>query len=63
MRKVSKLTKKKTDNKKELKVLLTFLKTTKKGKYALVEKSSIPYSRLNDQPDVTSDEFYFYGLV
>jgi hypothetical protein len=48
---------------KELKVLLTFLKRTKEGKYAAIEKSSFPYSRLNEQPEtVVIEEQYNYGL-
>ncbi len=47
----------------ELKVLLTFLKRTKAGKYAPIEKSSLPYSRLNEQPEVGNEELYLYGLT
>lgn len=47
----------------ELKGLLTFLKRTKAGKYALIEKSSFPYSRLNEQPETGNDEQFFYGLT
>lgn len=54
---------KKTEQKTELKVLLTFLKRTKAGKYASVEKSSLPYSRLNEQPEDASEEQYNYGLA
>lgn len=47
----------------ELKVLLTFLKRTKEGKYAPVEQSSLPYSRLNEQPEtIVIEEQYNYGL-
>lgn len=47
---------------KELKILLTFLKRTKEGKYATIEKSSIPYSRLNEQPEDIYEEQFNYGL-
>lgn len=51
----------KSQKKREIKILFTFLKRTKEGKYATVEKSSIPYSRLNDQPDPVEEQYY-YGL-
>lgn len=47
---------------KELKVLLTFLKRTKEGGYATIERSSIPYSRLNEQSDSGIEDLYNYGL-
>ncbi len=40
---------------------LTFLKRTIEGKYAKVEKTSIPYSRLEHEADSTEDP-YFYSL-
>lgn len=46
-----------------IKVLLTFLKLTKEGKYATIEKSSIPYSRLQQETETnTIEEQYHYGL-
>ena len=61
--KKTKLKKQKNKQNIELKVLLTFLKRTKAGKYATIEKSSLPYSRLNEQPEVGNDEQYHYGLT
>ncbi len=52
-----------TKQRAELKVLLTFLKRTKAGKYAPVDRSSLPYSRLNEQPEVGNEELYLYGLT
>ena len=34
---------------KEEKVLLTFLKQTREGKYAKIDVSSLPYSRLKEK--------------
>lgn len=54
---------KKRESKKqnEEKALLTFLKRTKEGKYAKIEKSSIPYSRLKQQREeyYYEDEYYY----
>lgn len=49
-------------NSSELKVLLTFLKRTKEGGYATIERSSIPYSRLNEQSEAGIEDLYNYGL-
>lgn len=53
--------KKKEIRQKEEKALLTFLKQTRKGKYAKVEESSLPYSRLKEQREETyyEDEYYY----
>ena len=48
--------------KKGVKVLMTFLKRTKEGKYAPIEKGSLQYSRLKEQPDTSNEEQFFYGL-
>lgn len=48
--------------KKQNKVLLKFLKQTKEGKYAVVEKSSIKYTRWNQEPVQSNEEEYYYGL-
>jgi len=34
-------------------VMLSFLKLTKEGKYAVIEKSSLNYSRINEERDNT----------
>jgi len=46
---------------KEEKVLLTFLKQTRKGKYARIDESSLPYLRLKEQreEDYSEDEYYY----
>ena len=43
------------------KILFRFLKQTKSGEYAPVEKSSIPYSRIGEQTEVI-EQVYYYGL-
>lgn len=49
---------------KQNKMLVKFLKQTKEGKYAIIEKSSVKYTRLNQQIDSvqSSEEEYYYGL-
>jgi hypothetical protein len=58
-------TKKKiSQQKKEEKALLTFLKRTKDGKYAKIDESSLPYIRfkeLREDPYYYEDEYY-YGV-
>jgi hypothetical protein len=51
------------DRKKEEKTLITFLKRTREGKYAQIDKSSLPYSRAKEhrEPNYTDEEF-FYSL-
>jgi hypothetical protein len=46
---------------KEKEVLLTFLEQTREGKYAKVDKSSLPYSRLKEQREEPyyEDEYYY----
>ena len=46
---------------KEEKVLLTFLKQTRKGKYAKINESSLPYLRVKEQreEDYSEDEYYY----
>ena len=46
---------------KEEQALLTFLKQTKEGKYAKIDESSLPYSRLKEQREETyyEDEYYY----
>jgi hypothetical protein len=45
----------------EEKALLTFLKQTREGKYAKVDESSLPYSRLKEQTEEPyyEDEYYY----
>lgn len=51
--------KKKREIREEEKVLISFLKATKEGKYAKVEKSSLPYSRINEETVIVEDEYYY----
>ena len=53
--------KKKELRQNEEKVLLTFLKQTREGKYAKVDESSLPYSRLKEQREEPyyEDEYYY----
>lgn len=46
---------------KEEKALLTFFKQTREGKYAKIDESSLPYSRLKEQREETyyEDEYYY----
>ena len=39
---------------------LTFLEKTKEGKYAIIEKSSLPYARIKEET-VEIFENYYYG--
>jgi len=55
--------KKKELRQKEEKVLLTFLKQTREGKYAKVDETSIPYSRLKEQREEPYDEDEYYYSV
>ena len=54
-------TKKKNLIQQEEKVLLTFLKQTREGKYAKIDDSSLPYSRLKEQREEPyfEDEYYY----
>jgi len=54
-----------SDNIKEPeKVLLSFLIRTKKGEYAAIDDSSLPYSRLKEETETTEyqEEEYYYGI-
>ncbi len=53
----------KIPNKKEEKVLITFLKRTKAGEYAKIEKSSLAYPRVKEHREpYYNDEEYYYSL-
>ena len=44
-------------------VLLRFLEQTKNGKYAKITSTSLPTSRIKEQPEPLSyDEEYFYSV-
>ena len=53
--------KRKELRRKEEKVLLTFLKQTRKGKYAKINEGSLPYLRVKEQreEDYSEDEYYY----
>jgi hypothetical protein len=53
---------KKELGRKEEKALLTFLKKTKKGKYAKIEESSLLNSRINEQREGYCEDVYYYSI-
>lgn len=53
---------KKELRRKEEKALLTFLKKTKKGKYAKIEESSLLNSRINEQREGYYEDVYYYSI-
>lgn len=44
--------------------LLTFLRRTKAGKYAPIEESSLPYSRIKEESETLGfyEEEYYYSI-
>lgn len=50
---------KKKEIREEERVLISFLKATKEGKYAKVEKTSLPYSRIKEETVIVEDEYYY----
>lgn len=49
----------------KLSILLEFLERTKDGKYAVIEKSSIPYARMRqetDYIDLGNECHFYYGM-
>ena len=62
-------TKESKKRKAEKESLLTFLKRTQEGRYAKIEESSLPYSRLPierkeplNQDDLSVDDIYYYSF-
>lgn len=56
-------TEREKDKIEEEKVLLEFLKQTKKGKYVKIDKSSLAFSRLGEQREEPyCEEEYYYGV-
>ncbi len=49
-------------SKKDQEVILKFLRQTKEGKYAVVEKSSLKYTRIQDEIPEINEEIYYYSL-
>ena len=62
MRKAIEETKKR--HQEEYNTFIEFLKRTKDGKYALIEKTSMPYIRINVETEVVEsyEEEYYYSL-
>lgn len=52
------------EGKVEEKALLTFLRRTKEGKYAPIDKSSLPYSRITEESESIEsfEEEYYYSI-
>lgn len=50
------------EEEKECEALLRFLKLTKEGKYAIIEETSIPYTRMKEQTIDVENEIFYYGL-
>ncbi len=47
----------------EEKALITFLRLTKEGKYAKIEKSALAYPRVQEQREpIYNEEEYYYSL-
>jgi hypothetical protein len=50
---------KETVENKEKDVLISFLKATKNGKYAEIEKTSLKYSRVKEETVMLEEEYYY----
>ena len=57
-------TKRKEKSNKELEIMLKFLERTKDGKYASIEESSLPFTRLKEVTESIEsvDDEYYYGM-
>jgi hypothetical protein len=55
---------KSVDEKEKERLLLSFLKQTKEGKYAPIDESSLPYSRVNEETEniESMEEEFYYGI-
>jgi len=47
---------------KEEELILSFLNKAKEGMYGIVEKSSIPYARLQEETIIVDTENYYFGI-
>ena len=47
---------------KEERVLLTFLKRTKKGEYAKIDKNLLFYSRISEHREEPYEDEYYYSV-
>lgn len=54
--------KRKEIRQKEKKALLTFLRQTWEGKYAKIDESSLPYTRLKEQREEIYEDEYYYSV-
>ncbi len=55
--------KKSEEREQEEKALITFLKRTKEGKYAKIDKSSLAHPRVKEQREpIYNEEEYYYSL-
>lgn len=54
----------KVKEKEKEQLLLSFLKRTREGKYALIDESSLPYSRVSEEREVVEqlEEEFYYGV-
>lgn len=52
------------ETKDEEQVLLSFLRRTKEGKYAPIDESSLPYSRIIEESETveSSEEEFYYSV-
>ncbi len=52
------------DIKDEEQILLSFLRRTKEGKYAPIDESSLPYSRIIEESETveSSEEEFYYSV-
>lgn len=57
-------TKRKEKSNKELEIMLQFLERTQDGKYAPIEESSLPFTRLKEVTESIEsiDDEYYYGM-
>ena len=56
--------KKSAEAKNEEKLLLSFLRRTREGKYAPIDQSSLPYSRIIEESETveSSEEEFYYSV-
>lgn len=52
------------DEKGKERLLLSFLKQTKEGRYAPIDESSLPYSRVDEETEniESVEEEFYYGI-
>jgi len=62
IRKGVKKMKEKKEEQERKEAILTFLQLTREGKFAEIEESSMPYTRVKEQREDIPQEEYFYSL-